>query len=83
MIKELLITIVLILGFPAGYLLAYLCKEELVSGRKWFLAIMIISIISGIIFLFFNLVASLTSFFIAIVSFVSLIKSYDKRFTKN
>ena len=83
MIKELLITLVLILAFPAGFLLAWLCKEELVPGRKWFLAIGIISLISGAIFLFFNLVSSLTSFFIAIISFVSLIKGYDKKFVKS
>ncbi|MCX6748721.1 MAG: hypothetical protein NT076_03880 [Candidatus Pacearchaeota archaeon] len=83
MIKELLIIIILILAFPVGYFLAYFCKEELVSGRKWFLSISILGFVAGIIFLFFNLVSSLTCFFISIVSFVSFCKSYDKRFTKN
>jgi len=83
MIKELLLAIVLLLGIPAGYLLAWLCKEELVLGRKWFLVILVLSLVSGVVFLFFNLISSLTSFFIVIISLISLILSYNKKFVVN
>ncbi|MBU1136627.1 MAG: hypothetical protein ABIG37_02990 [Nanoarchaeota archaeon] len=82
MLKTILSLIILALAFPIGYLLARLTREELVSGRIWFKLIVFISSISAIIFLFYNLAVSLTLVFISIVSLISLIKSYNRKFIK-
>ncbi|MBM3232737.1 hypothetical protein FJZ18_01055 [Candidatus Pacearchaeota archaeon] len=72
----------LLLSAPIGFIIAWLARDELIIGRKWFIAIILTSILSTIIFLFFDMVASLSSFFIFIVSLISWIKSFDKRWTK-
>ncbi len=82
MIQIILIIVILLLAFPLGYLLAYLARDELVEGRKWFKLLAFVSGIFAIIFLFFSLATSLTLVFISIVSLISLIKSYDKKFVK-
>ena len=59
-ITQILLTIlVLVLAFPAGYLLAYLCKDELIDGRKWFKLLALLSTLLVIVFLFFNLIVML------------------------
>jgi len=82
MLKILLIMIILILAIPLGYLLACLCRDELVEGRKWFKLLAFVSGIFAIIFLFFDLGVALTLVFISTVSLISLVKSYDKKFVK-
>jgi len=82
MLIILLSILVLILSFPAGYLLAYLCRDELVAGRKWFKLLALISTILALIFLFFNLTIALTCIFISIVSLISLSLSFNKKFVE-
>tara|TARA_Y100000310_G_C20503734_1_gene725330 strand:- start:36 stop:284 length:249 start_codon:yes stop_codon:yes gene_type:complete len=82
MLQILLILFIILLGIPLGYLLAYLTRDELVSGRKYFKLLVLISSILTIVFLFINPVVALSLIFISIVSIVSLIKSYDKKFIK-
>jgi len=80
---ELLIAMsVLILALPLGYLLAWLCKDEIVQGRKWFKIISLLSFVFGVILIFYNLTASFTLLFISISTLVSLVKSFDKKFVK-
>jgi ABC-type Fe3+ transport system permease subunit len=75
--------ILLVLAIPAGFLIAWMARDELIDGRKWFRAIIIASLALAAFFWIFGLVyISLTLVFIAIVSFVSLIKSQDKIWTK-
>lgn len=75
--------IILALAFPVGFLLAYMTKEELVQGRKWFRVIIIVSILGSIwFFLTKQAYISLTLLFILIATFVSYIKSFDKKWTK-
>jgi len=83
MIQAILILLILLFAIPSGYLLAYLCRDELVVGRKYFKLLTFISSLPAIIFLFFNLNIALTLIFISIVSSISLIKSYDKKFVKS
>lgn len=76
---------VLLLAFPAGYLLAWLARDELVAGRKWFVALAVVSVLAVIpvgFFSGFRLPIILTCFFIAIISLVAVWKGYDKRFVK-
>jgi len=80
MLEILQIMFMLFLAIPIGYLLAYLTKDELVAGRKYFKLISFLCSLMALIFLFFSLTIALTLVFISIVSSVSLAKSYDKKF---
>ncbi len=83
MIKEILfVLLIFITAFLTGYLLAWLCKDELKQGRKWFKILSLSSIILSFVFIFFDSKISLTFLFMAIVTFISLKKSYDKKFIK-
>lgn len=73
-------------GFPAGYLLAWLAKDELVAGRKWFLLLSAVSFLAAIVIVFigFSLkfVVILSLFSMIIVSQIAVWKSYDKRWVR-
>jgi len=82
MILNLLYVFILVLAFPVGYLLAWLAKDELVAGRKWFIILVIVSLVVNILlvcFLFVSLPITLTLFFIDILCLMALWKSYDKK----
>ncbi len=80
MIIELLI---LILSVPSGLFLAYISRDELINGRKWFRILIMISLISEIwFFLQRNKPLIFTLAFIFIVSLISYTKSFDKKWTK-
>lgn len=67
--------ILLLLAIPTGLLVAWLAKDELKSGRKWFKALVIASLALTLFFWIFGFAyISLTLAFIAIVSLVSLVK---------
>lgn len=52
MLKEMFYLIILAIGFPAGLILAKMCKDEIKSWRKRLLIICGISLILGIIIFF-------------------------------
>ena len=82
MLKEILVAAILVLGIPSGFLIAWLCREELVQGRAWFKIIIFLSIIIAILsFVMMNIPVSLTMIFMIIVSLISLGKSFDKKWT--
>ena len=71
---------VLILGIPIGNLLAKFTKEELKAGQSWFIIIVILGLIGGVIGLIIgNDVLMFTMFFIAIVTSRSLKVKKGKR----
>ena len=73
----------MILGIPTGYLISWLARDELKDGRKWFRILIILAVIIGGWFaLTGNYVIALTSGFIFIVSIISYMKSYDKKWVK-
>ena len=77
--------LILSVAFPAGYLVAYLARDELAAGRRYFISVAIASIIAIIpaSFLFQEKIpVILTLFFIAIMSLISTFKSYDNRWTR-
>ena len=85
MILNLLYVLILVLAFPTGYLLAWLAKDELVDGRKWFILIAIISVIAQIpvaLLVETKLPAILTLLFLSIISLVAVWKSYDKKWVR-
>ena len=76
--------IILLLAIPVGFWIAWLARDELVQGKKWF-RILIIASILGIIWFWLTGLdhISWASGFILIVSFISLIKSEDKKWVKS
>lgn len=72
--------ILLLLALPVGYLIAGITSEELVDGRGWFYVIMAVSMILALWAVYENLAHIALSFvFMAIVSFISIVKSRDKK----
>jgi len=73
----------LIVSVAAGYLIAWLSRDELVIGRKWFQGLVIASFIIGVgSFLFGYRSEMLVCLFILIVSWISYLKSKNKKWTK-
>jgi len=83
MIQVMLSIFILILAIPSGYLLAWLCKEELKNGRKWLKTIIIISLILSPLTYIYNKVIGLTLLFFGIITAISFWKSYDNKFLKS
>lgn len=82
MLDLIMIVIALILSIPAGYWIAWLCRDELVIGRRWFRLIISVSILLAVIFfLLGNYSVALTMLVVFIVTLISLRKSFDKSWT--
>ena len=83
MLQGLVILIVVLLSLPIGLLVAWMTRDELKDGRKYF------KIIIAVSFLLIIFSYSMTQFillfifiFILLFTLVSLVKSYDKKWTK-
>lgn len=50
--QTILLIVITFLGIPTGFFLKHLTKEELKDGRKWFLALAILSLLSMFLSLF-------------------------------
>ena len=77
--------IVLALAFPVGYLLAYMARDEIKAGKKWFIALAIVSalmIVPLFILTIYKFPIILTLLFIIIISLIAVWKSYDKKWVK-
>jgi len=74
---------ILLLAVPVGFLLAWLGWDELIVGRKYFKILIVLGIVLGIGGWLFGFSAvGWSGGFIAIVSFISYLKSFDKKWTK-
>lgn len=75
--------LILIMAIPSGYLIAWLARDELISGRIWFKSLIVISLIVGIVFYFYDRIyISWNSAFVLIVSLIGLMRSYDETWTR-
>ncbi len=74
--------LILILAIPTGFVIAKLAHDELIQGFLYIKALTIISFILMAIFSFYNEVITVSLGFISIVSYISVIKRYDKRWAK-
>jgi hypothetical protein len=75
--------VILLLAIPVGFLIAYLCRDELVQGRKWFQGVIALCFIGAIYFFIVeNQIIVFSLAFLAIVAFISLLKSKDKKWAK-
>ena len=73
----------LILAVPVGYWIAWFARDELVSGRNWFKLLIVLAFANAVVFSTLEQTyVVLTSAFIAIVSGISLWKSFDKKWVK-
>ena len=86
--QNILYVAILVAAFPVGYLLAWLARDELVSWKKWYILLAVISVILTIPVAFISalslvkLPVVLTLFFIAIISLMAVWKSHDRKWTK-
>ncbi len=84
--QNLLYALILLAGFPAGYLLAWLCRDELRAGKKWFFWLAVVSLVGAVVLSFtsfaFKFPSILSLFFIIIISLMALWKSHDKKWQK-
>lgn len=71
--------LILLLSIPAGLLVAWLGRDELIDGFIYLKLLCEISFILVIIFSFYNEVITLTLGFICIVGYISLLKRFDDR----
>ncbi len=75
--------IILTLAIPVGYWVAWLARDELVVGRRWFGLLMFLGALAALVFLIVEKYAAAgTSAFIAILAFVSYWKSLDRTWTR-
>lgn len=83
MLLQLLSFLGIVLAVPLGLWLAWLARDEIMYGRKWFRFIVITSLIGAYAgFLIGRLEITLSCVFIALVSLISLAKSQDKNWAK-
>jgi len=80
MISIILVGLILATAFPIGFLLAWLCRDELKQGRKYFKLIAGVCVvgIAGLLILYRNFSAILTLAYICIVSLISVHMGYDR-----
>ena len=71
--------LILILAIPTGIVIAKLAHDELIQGFIYIKLLCEISFLLAMIFAFYDLVITISLGFICIVSYVSLLKRYDKR----
>ncbi len=72
----------LLLAIPTGIIISKLAYDELIEGFIYIKLLCEISFTLMIIFSFFNEVMTLSLGFISIVSYISVLKRYDKRWAK-
>jgi hypothetical protein len=82
-LQEVLNIVLILLAFPVGYWIAYMARDELIVGRRWFRTLMILSAFVGIWFYLSGILyISLSCLFIFVISLIAYYKSFDKRWTK-
>jgi len=69
----------LLLSIPTGFIIAKLAHDELIDGFTYIKLLFEVSFILMAIFSFYDEIITLSLGFICIVSYVSLLKRYDKR----
>ncbi len=68
-------------SIPVGFLIAWLARDELLQGRLYISLLLYVSFFLSLVF-YRSAVLVLSCGFIAVVSWISLLKSYDSRWIK-
>jgi Ca2+/H+ antiporter len=71
--------IIILLSIPIGFLISWLARDELIEGHKYIKLLFFVSFILMTFFSFYDEVLTKTTGFVCIVSFISVIKRFDKR----
>ncbi|MEK6909218.1 MAG: hypothetical protein AABX23_04160 [Nanoarchaeota archaeon] len=71
--------LILILAIPTGFVIAKLAHDELIDGFAYIKILCELSFVLTMIFSFYDEIITLSLGFICIVSYVSVLKRYDKR----
>lgn len=80
-IRVIAFAVILLLAIPVGYLIAWMARDEIIAGRRWFSSVVVLfAVFGGFAFIKGWYVEALTSGFVIIVSFIAQLKSYDKKF---
>lgn len=75
--------ILFLLSIPVGFLIAWMARDELVKGRRWFRILIIASVVGVSWFWLLGMrEISWTFGFILVISMIALVKSQDKKWTK-
>lgn len=75
-----LIVIIILLAFPAGLWIAWLARDELEAGRKWYALAGVLAFLLALIALLFREISAFTALlFFSILAGVAWWKSYDKK----
>ncbi len=69
----------LILAIPTGFIIAKLANDELIDGFRYIKSLFVASFILMAISSFYNEVFTLSMGFICIVSYISTLLRFDKR----
>lgn len=73
MLTNLLVVLTLLTAIPVGLLIAWLTKEELRDGQKWFKLVVLLSCVGSVAFLILkNEIVALSLVYMAIVSYMSV-----------
>ena len=71
----------LLLAIPTGFVIARLARDELIEGFVYIKLLCLTSFILMLVFSFYDEVITLSLGFILIVSYVSVLKRFDNRWT--
>lgn len=81
---EYLEVLILLLSIPSGMLVAWLARDELVIGRRYFFSLILLSVLGVIVSKIFSYEMGILMFgFISIFSYISYMKSFDEKWIKN
>jgi ABC-type sugar transport system permease subunit len=73
MLTNLWVILILLTAIPVGLLIAWLTKEELRDGQRWFKLIALLSCVGSVAFLILkNEIVALSLVYMAIVSYMSV-----------
>jgi hypothetical protein len=80
----LLYVLMMVTAWPVGWALAWLTREELVSGKKWFKMIIyaLVIVLAIVLLVWRDVPMSLALIYMILVTAVSLYKGNDKKFVK-
>jgi len=75
--------VILLLAIPTGFLIARLARDELIDGFIYINILFKVSFVLMAVFSFYDEAITLSLGFIAIVSYISVLKRFDKEWAIN
>lgn len=83
MINTLFSFLLFLTAIPVGFLIAFLARDELVAGRRWFRGLVLAGILgAGWAFLIGKGAIVWTLLYLAVLAFIAYCKGFDGKWTK-